>query len=61
VDLILGDINKGVTIRSCVTNFSEHYSFISSIELLKVEEAFKDLDWVMVMQEELNNFKGNEV
>ena len=28
---------------------------------LKVDEALKDLDWVMAMQEELNNFEKNQV
>jgi hypothetical protein len=61
VDLILWDINKGVITRSRVANFCEHYSFISYIEPLRVQEALKDLDWVMAVQEELNNFKRNEV
>jgi hypothetical protein len=39
VDQILGDISKGVTIRSRITNFCEHYSFVSSIEAFRVEEA----------------------
>jgi hypothetical protein len=59
--MILGDINKGLTTRSCATNFREHYSFVSSIEPFRVEEALKDPNWVMAMQEELNNFKKNEV
>jgi hypothetical protein len=29
---ILGDISKGVTTRSRLANFCEHYSFVSSIE-----------------------------
>jgi hypothetical protein len=32
VDQILGDISKGVTTRSRLANFCEHYSFVSSIE-----------------------------
>jgi hypothetical protein len=44
VDQILGNISKGLTTRSCVTNFCEHYSFVSSIEPLRVEEALKDPD-----------------
>jgi hypothetical protein len=39
----------------------EHYSFVSSIEPYRVEDALRDLDWVMVTQEELNNFTRNEV
>jgi hypothetical protein len=61
VDYILGDIKKGITIRSRVTNFCEHYSFVSSFEPFKVEDALRDLDWEVAMQEELNNFKHNEV
>jgi hypothetical protein len=55
VDQILGDISKGVTTRSRLANFCEHYSFVSSIEPFKVEEALQDPDWVLAMQEELNN------
>jgi hypothetical protein len=57
VNQILGDIIKGVTTRSRLSNFCEHYSFVSSIEPFRVEEALQDLDWVLAMQEELNNFK----
>ncbi|NAW40449.1 hypothetical protein FGF95_24425 [Salmonella sp. fj-h1] len=61
VDQILGDISKGVTTRSRLVNFCEHYSFVSSIEPFRVEEALLDPNWVLAMQEELNNFKRNEV
>jgi hypothetical protein len=61
VDQILSDISKGVTTRSCLANFCEHYSFVSSIEPFRKEEALQDPDWVLAMQEELNNFKRNEV
>jgi hypothetical protein len=61
VDQILDDISKGVTTRSRIANFCEHYSFVSSIELFRVEEALQDSDWVLSIQEELNNFKRNEV
>ena len=58
---ILGSIQRGVTTRSRLATFCEHYSFVSSLEPLKVEEALDDPDWVMAMQEELNNFKRNDV
>jgi hypothetical protein len=61
IDNILGDIEKGVITRSCIANFCEHYSFVSSFEPFMVEDALCDLDWVVAMQEELNNFKHNEV
>jgi hypothetical protein len=61
VNTILGDIHKGVTTRSRVPHFCEHYSFVSSIEPYRVEDALRDSDWVLAMQEELNNFTSNEV
>jgi hypothetical protein len=59
VDNILGDIKKEVTTRSRATNIFQYYSFVSSMELFKVEYALCDPNWVVVMQEELNNFKRN--
>jgi hypothetical protein len=44
VNTILGDIQKGVTTRSRVAHFCEHYSFISSIEPQRVKEALQDWD-----------------
>jgi hypothetical protein len=48
VDIILGDINKGVTSRSRIANFYEHYSFVSFIEPFRIEDSLKDLDRVTV-------------
>jgi hypothetical protein len=45
VDQILGDISKGVSTHSRLANFCEHYSFVSSIEPFRVEEALQDPDW----------------
>jgi hypothetical protein len=61
VDNILGSIYRGVTTRSRLANFCEHYSFVYMLEPLRVEDALGDADWVMAMQEELNNFTRNEV
>jgi hypothetical protein len=60
-DNIIGSIRRGVTTCSRLANFCEHYSFVSMLEPLRVEEALDDADWVMAMQEELNNFTRNEV
>jgi hypothetical protein len=38
VNNILGAIEKGVTTRSPVVTFCEHYSFVSSFEPFKVED-----------------------
>jgi hypothetical protein len=34
---------------------------VSSVEPYKVEDALRDSDWVLAMQEEINNFTRNEV
>jgi hypothetical protein len=61
INSILGDIHKGVTTRSQVAHFCEHYSFVSSIEPYRVEDVLRDPYWVVAMQEEFNNFTGNKV
>jgi hypothetical protein len=61
VDNILESIRRGVTTRSRLVNFCACYSFVSSLKPLRVEDALGDADWVIAMQEELNNFTRNEV
>jgi hypothetical protein len=41
INSILGDIHKGVTTRSRVAHFCEHYSFVSSIEPYRIEDALR--------------------
>ena len=61
LDTIIGDISRGVQTRSRLASFCEHFSFVSSIEPKKMDEALKDVDWVNAMHEELNNFTRNQV
>jgi hypothetical protein len=61
VDNILGSIRRGVITRSRLAKFCEHYSFVSMLEPIRVEDALGDADWVIAMQEELNNFTRNGV
>ena len=61
LDTIIGDISRGVQTKSRLASFCEHFSFVSSIEPKKIEEALKDVDWVNAMHEELNNFTRNQV
>jgi hypothetical protein len=61
VNNILCVIEKGVTTQSSVATFCEHYSFVSSFKPFKVEDILRDPDWVVAMQEALNNFKRNKV
>ena len=49
VDNILGSIQRGVTTRSRLQNFCGFYSFVSSLEPLRVEEALEDPDLVLAM------------
>jgi hypothetical protein len=37
------------------------FTWVSSIELYRIEDALRDPDWVVAMQEELNNFTRNVV
>jgi hypothetical protein len=61
LDSIIGDISIGVQTRSRLASLCEHFSFVSSIEPKKIDEALKDVDWVNAMHEELNNFTSNQV
>ena len=61
LDSIIGDISRGVQTRSKLASFCEHFSFVSSIEPKKIDKALKDVDWVNVMHEELNNFTRNQI
>ena len=58
-DLIIGDPNKGVTTRS--REVISHGCFVSKIEPRNVKEALTDEFWINAMQEELGQFKRNEV
>ena len=61
-DLIIGSPSRGVTTRSRHALFIEHHAFVSLEDEPKtIEEALRDADWIMAMQEELNNFSRNQV
>ena len=49
LDTIIGYISRGVQTRSRLASFCEHFSFMSSIEPKKIDEALKDVDWVNVV------------
>ena len=44
LDTIIGDISRGVQTQSRFASFCEYFSFVSSIEPNKIEEALKDVD-----------------
>ena len=51
LDSIIGNISRGVQTRFRLASFCEHFSFVSSIEPKKIDEALKDVDWVNAMHE----------
>ena len=61
LDQILSELNTGVQTRSQLRNFYAFYAFLYDIEPKNVNEALVDLDWVIAMQEELNQFERNKV
>ena len=50
LDSIIGDISRGVQTRSRLTSFYEHFSFVSSIEPKKIDEALLDVDWMNAIE-----------
>src|SRR5438105_14150773 len=61
-DLIIGNPSQGVKTHSQYhASFCKHVAFVSCVEPKNVDDALQEGDWVMAMQEELNNFTRNEV
>ena len=60
-ELIIGDPDVGVRTRSATQNECLYSVFLSKMEPKKIEEALTDPDWVVVMQEELNQFEHQKV
>ena len=57
-ELIIGDPEAGVTTRRRANQHECNFlAFLSEKEPKEVEEALTDPDWVIAMQEELNQFK----
>ena len=60
-ELIIGDPEAGVQTRRVSQNKCYFFGFLSEIEPKKVEEALEDPDWVIAMQNELNQFERQKV
>ena len=56
VENIIGQIQKGVSTRSVVSNYCKHMTFVSQVEPKPIEEVIKDDKWVAAMHEELHQF-----
>ena len=60
-ELIIGDPNVGVKTRRATQNECHYSGFLSEIEPKKTDEALSDSDWVIAMQDELNQFEQQQV
>ncbi|GJY35139.1 retrovirus-related pol polyprotein from transposon TNT 1-94 [Tanacetum coccineum] len=60
LETVIGNLNER-TLRSQVQNQSNFFCFVSSVEPKNIKEAIQDESWTMAMQEELNQFKTNDV
>jgi len=60
LDIVIGQIHKGVSTIRNMADFYNHIAFVSKIEPQSVCEALKDELWTTTMQEELNQFVRNE-
>ena len=58
---IIGNMESGIKTRGQLQNEVEFSAFISEIEPTCIEEALNDCDWIIAMQEELNQFRRNQV
>nr|GEZ07255.1 retrovirus-related Pol polyprotein from transposon TNT 1-94 [Tanacetum cinerariifolium]GEZ07265.1 retrovirus-related Pol polyprotein from transposon TNT 1-94 [Tanacetum cinerariifolium] len=56
---VIGNLNQ-ITLRLQAQNQSNFICFISTIEPKNVNEALRDESWIVVMQEELNQFIAND-
>nr|GEW56477.1 retrovirus-related Pol polyprotein from transposon TNT 1-94 [Tanacetum cinerariifolium] len=57
---VIGNLNQR-TLRSQAQNQSNFFCFISTIKPKNVNEALRDESWIVVVQEELNQFIANDV
>lgn len=64
-ELIIGDPDAGVSTRrnarADLANICLFSGFLSKLEPKEIEEALGDADWVIAMQEELNQFERQKV
>ncbi|GKA80623.1 retrovirus-related pol polyprotein from transposon TNT 1-94 [Tanacetum coccineum] len=60
LETVIGSLNER-TLRSQVQSQSNFFCFVSSVEPKNIKEAIQDESWTMAMQEELNQFKINDI
>ena len=60
-DQIIGNLSSRVRTRSSLRNICNNLAFISQIEPKNIKYAIVDENWMIAMQEELNQFERSEV
>src|SRR3954469_6272338 len=61
-DVIIGKKDDPIKTRAFLKNNAEcQFGLVSLIEPTSVDQALKDPDWIIAMQEELNQFTRNDV
>ncbi|RVW19280.1 Retrovirus-related Pol polyprotein from transposon RE1 [Vitis vinifera] len=60
-DQIIGNPSSGVITRSSLRNICNNLAFISQIKPKNIKDAIVDENWMIAMQEELNQFERSEV
>ncbi|KAJ1704150.1 hypothetical protein LUZ63_003929 [Rhynchospora breviuscula] len=58
---VIGDPRKGIRTRSGLNQMIGHCAFVSQLEPKFFKEANVDPNWIVAMQEELNQFERNQV
>jgi predicted metal-dependent phosphoesterase TrpH len=59
--LIINNPFEGTKTRASLRNISDHFAFVSHIEPKSFLKAKMDDNWILVMQDELNQFETNIV
>ena len=60
-DQVIGNPSSGVRSRSPLRNICNNLAFISQIEPKNIKDAIVDENWMIAMQEELNQFEISKV
>ena len=61
LDILLTALNTATRTRLSLRNFYAFFSFISHMEPKYYVEALADPNWILVMQDEFNQFERNQV
>nr|XP_027088664.1 RNA polymerase II degradation factor 1-like [Coffea arabica] len=60
-ELIIGDPSEKVRTRSSSRQLIDNFALVSHFEPKNIVDALKDENWILAMEEELNQFKRNKV